>query len=172
VAYDVKSDNYYDKYRLEQLRAELSCGSMYGVEFGYRGAFGLRNDSVWLYNQQVGIRERTDVRVIDYHTLFLKKYFANGGEGSLAGGATVYGDAMFRAEYCIPLSNEWGLKNSLSYLVPRGGHSAESPTRESWDVSLQLVYQPRGGMLAGFCNPFRAFFDVADNGTMLRRVKQ
>jgi len=165
VAYDVMSDNYYDKYKLEQLRSELSYGSMVGVEFGYRGAFRLRNDSFWLHNR------RADVRVVDYHTLFLKKYFTNGGEGSLAGGATEYGDAMFRAEYSIPLSNEWGLKNSLSYIIPRGGHSPESPSRESWDVSLQLVYQPQGGMLAGFCNPFRTFFDVADNGTLVQRLK-
>jgi len=171
VAYDVMSDRYYDKYRLEQLRAELSCGSMYGMEFGYRGAFGLRNDSMWLYNQRAGVRERVDVQVVDYHTLFLKKYFANGGEGSLAGGATKYGDAMFRADYSIPLSNEWGLKNSLTYIIPRGGHSPESPIRESWDVSLQLVYQPHGGILAGFCNPFRSFFDVADNGTLVQRFR-
>lgn len=167
AAYDIMSDNYYEKYRLEQLRGELSYSTMYGVEFGYRGAFALRNDSVWLYSQN----RRVDVRVVDYHTVFLKKYFTNGGEGSLAGGATEYGDIMVRAEYSIPLSHEWGLKNSLLYVVPRGGHSAESPSRESWDVSLQLVYQPRGGMLAGFCNPFRTFFDVADNGTMLRRLK-
>ena len=165
AAYDVMSDYYYDKYKLEQVRAELSYGTMYGVEYGYRGSFGLRNDSVWLQNQ------RTQVRVVDYHTLFIKKYFANSGEGSLAGGATEFGDIMVRAEYNIPLSNEWGLKNSLSYLVPKHGHSPESPTRESWDVSLQLVYQPRGGMLAGFCNPFRTFFDVADNGTMQRRFR-
>ena len=171
VAYDVMSDDYYDKYRLEQLRAELSCGSMYGVEFGYRGTFGLRNDSLWLRNPLTDVRERADVQVVDYHTLFLKKYFANGGEGSLAGGATKYGDAMFRAEYSIPLSNEWGLKNSLSYIIPRCGNSPESPTRESWDISLQLVYQPQGGMLAGFCNPFRSFFDVADNGTLVQRFR-
>jgi hypothetical protein len=165
AVYDVMSDKYNDKYRLEQLRAELSYGSAYGVEFGYRGSFGLRNDTLQWRDRRVG------VKVVDYHTLFVKKYFANGGEGSLAGGATEYGDWMFRAEYHIPLSNEWGLKNSLSYLVPRGGHSPAAPTRESWDVSLQLVYQPRGGMLAGFCNPFRTFFDVADNGTIMRRFK-
>ncbi len=165
VAYDVMSDRYYDKYQLEQLRSELSYGTMYGVDFGYRGAFGLRDDSVQWRNRQFG------VQVINYHTLFIRKYFANGGEGSLAGGATDFGDIMVRAEYSIPLSNEWGLKNSFSYIVPQGGHSPESPTRESWDVSLQLVYQPRGGMLAGFCNPFRSFFDVADNGTMQRRFK-
>ena len=169
VAYDVMFDRYYDKYRLEQLRAELSYGSMYGVEFGYRGAFGLRNDSLWLHRQRAGVQ--AGVQVVDYHTLFLKKYFANGGEGSLAGGATEYGDAMVRAEYCIPLSNEWGLKNSLSYIIPRAGRSPASPSRESWDISLQLVYQPQGGMLAGFCNPFRSFFDVADNGTLIQRFR-
>jgi len=165
VAYDKMFDNYYGKYELEQLRAELSYGSMVGVELGYRGAFGLRNDTVGHHHQYAA------VQVVDYHTLFAKKYFANGGEGSLAGGATVLGDIMVRAEYGIPLSNEWGLKNSLTYLVPKGGHSPESPSRESWDISLQLVYQPHGGMLAGFCNPFRTFFDVADNGTLLRRFK-
>ena len=169
VAYDVMSDNYHDKYRLEQLRAELSYGSPFGVEFGYRGAFGLRNDSLRWHHQRNDVR--VGVQVVDYHTLFVKKYFANGGEGSLAGGATEYGDAMFRAEYGIPLSNEWGLKNSLSYMIPRGGRSPASPSRESWDVSLQLVYQPQGGMLAGFCNPFRSFFDVADNGTLVRRFQ-
>ena len=169
AVYDVMSDQYYDKYKLEQMRTEFSYGSMYGVEFGYRGAFGLRNDSVWLQNQQH--YQRANVKVVNYHTLFLRKYFANGGDGSLACGATEFGDIMVRAEYSIPLSNEWGLKNSLSYLVPRGGHSPESPSRESWDISLQLVYQPHGGMLAGFCNPFRTFFDVADNGTLLRRFK-
>jgi len=167
----VMSDTYYDKYKLEQLRAELSYGSVYGAEFGYRGAFGLRNDSIGLQGRRQNMNQRIDIQVVDYHTIFIKKYFANGGEGSLAGGATEYGDLMFRAEYNIPLSNEWGLKNSLSYLVPRGGHSPESPSRENWDVSLQLVYQPHGGMLAGFCNPFRSFFDVADNGTMIHRFK-
>jgi len=165
VVYDMMSDKYYNSYQLEQLRTELSCGGISGIEFGYRGAFGLRNDSLLVRNHPV------DIRVMDYHTLFLKKYFANGGEGSLAGGATEYGDWVIRAEYSIPLSNEWGLKNSLSYMIPQGGHSPASPTRESWDVSLQLVYQPRCGMLAGFCNPFRAFFDVADNGTLLYRPK-
>ena len=164
VAYDMMSDKYYAEYNLEQLRAELSYGGLYGVEFGYRGAYSLRGDSISIAGQT-----RFGVRTVDYHTLFLKKYFANGGEGSLAGGATEYGDFMVRAEYNIPLSNEWGLKNSLSYVVPKGGHNPSSPMRESWDVSLQLVYQPRGGVLAGFCNPFRALFDVADNGTMLQR---
>ena len=164
VAYDMMNDKQYGEYDLEQVRAELSYGGLYGYEFGYRGAFNMRNDSIWLTNTQ-----KLGVRTVDYHTLFVKKYFANGGEGSFAGGATEYGDFMIRAEYSIPLSNEWGLKNSFSYIVPKSGHAPSSPQRESWDVSLQLVYQPRGGMLAGFCNPFRALFDVADNGTMLQR---
>ena len=163
LAYDMMRDKYFVDYDLEQLRSELSYSGMYGYEFGYRGSHGLKNDSVQLFGQQF------DVRTVDYHTLFIKKYFANGGEGSLAGGATEYGDIMVRAEYSIPLSNEWGLKNSFSYVIPQSGHNASSPQRESWDVSLQLVYQPRGGMLAGFCNPFRALFDVADNGTMIQR---
>ena len=165
MAYDMMSEKYLDEYDLEQVRAELSYGGM-GCDFGYRGAFGLRDDTFQ-------DRNFNDVKVfaVDYHTLFVKKYFANGGEGSLAGGATKYGDILMRAEYSIPLSNEWGLKNSFSYLVPKGGHSPSAPQKESWDVSLQLVYQPRGGVLAGFCNPFRAFFDVADNGTLLQRKK-
>lgn len=166
LAYDLMNDKYFGDYDLEQVRAELSYGTMHGVEFGYRGAFGVRNDSFW-----VGNRYKVRVHVVDYHALFVKKYFANGGEGSLAGGATEYGDLMVRAEYAIPLSNEWGLKNSFSYVIPKGGHSPASPRKESWDVSLQLVFQPRGGMLAGFCNPFRSFFDVADNGTLIQRAK-
>ena len=166
MAYDMMNEKYINEYDLEQVRAELSYGGMYGCEFGYRGAFGLRDDTFRDRNLN-----EVNVYAVDYHTLFVKKYFANGGEGSLAGGATKYGDILMRAEYSIPLSNEWGLKNSFSYVVPKGGHSPSVPQKESWDVSLQLVYQPRGGVLAGFCNPFRAFFDVADNGTVLQRTK-
>ena len=165
MAYDMMSEKYLNEYDLEQVRAELSYGGM-GCDFGYRGAFGLSDDTFWDRNLN-----EAKVFAIDYHTLFVKKYFANGGEGSLAGGATKYGDILMRAEYSIPLSNEWGLKNSFSYVVPKGGHSPSVPQKESWDVSLQLVYQPRGGVLAGFCNPFRTFFDVADNGTLLQRKK-
>ena len=167
MAYDMMNEKYLNEYDLEQVRAELSYGGMIGCEFGYRGAFGLRDDTF-----RDGNFNKVNVFAVDYHTLFVKKYFANGGEGSLAGGTTKYGDILIRAEYSIPLSNKWGLKNSFSYVVPKGGHSPPSvPQKESWDVSLQLVYQPRGGVLAGFCNPFRAFFDVADNGTLLQRKK-
>jgi len=166
VAYDTVKDKYYSNYRLEQLRSELAFGSMSGIEYGYRGAKKLRDDSIRLRNGAV-----FDIRTASYHTLFVKKYFGNGGEGSLAGGVTESGDAILRAEYNIPLSNTWGLKNSLMYVFPQDGRSFASQRKESWDVSLQLIYQPHGGVLAGFCNPFRAFFDVGDNGTVLQERK-
>ncbi|MDR1384653.1 MAG: hypothetical protein LBJ67_12545 [Planctomycetaceae bacterium] len=166
VAYDIVKDKYHQNYQLEQLRSELAFGTMYGTEYGYRGAKQLRGDSVWRQPHA-----RVDIQSASYHTLFIKKYFANGGEGVLAGGATESGDPMIRAEYNIPLSNEWELKNSLMYVIPKNGHSPVSPRKESWGVSLQLIYQPHGGVLAGFCNPFRSFFDVGDNSALLQQTR-
>ncbi|MDR1493188.1 MAG: hypothetical protein LBT05_10760 [Planctomycetaceae bacterium] len=166
VAYDVVKDKYFRNYRLEQLRSEIAFGTMYGAEYGYRGTKQLRGGSIRLQQNT-----KIDIRAASYHTLFIKKYFANGGEGLLAGGATESGDPIIRAEYNIPLSNEWELKNSLMYLIPKNGHSLASPQKESWDVSLQLIYKPHGGVLAGFCNPFRAFFDVGDNSTLLQQTR-
>ncbi|MCL2349366.1 MAG: hypothetical protein FWC50_14035 [Planctomycetaceae bacterium] len=164
VAYDRMSDRYYGRYNLEQLRYELSLNTMFGCDFGYRGAHGLRGDTVSMsrYNRDM------NVYAVNYHTLFLRKYFANGGEGSLSGGASETGDALVRADFSIPLSDTWGLKNSLTYLIPRGGRQPGAFKKEAWDVSMELTWQPRGGILAGFCNPFRTFFDVAGNGTLLQ----
>jgi len=183
VAYDFMRDNYDQKIKLEQLRAELSYISPWGYEIGVRSSFGMKNDTITrtLYRldyDQFENRWHADwfrvtqkVSPNDYYALFIKKYYANGGEGAISAGATNYGDGIFRADFTIPLTDCVSLQNSVTYIIPSEGRSFSGARKESWNLMLQLTFQPRGGLLAGFCDPFRPMFDVADNGTFLPSIR-
>ncbi|MDR1957825.1 MAG: hypothetical protein LBQ54_02075 [Planctomycetaceae bacterium] len=183
AAYDFMEDRYDQTVKLQQLRSEFSYVSSYGFEFGFRGAFGMKNDAVTRNISHLRYDSQGDQWFADWYTvtqgirpnsycsLFLKKYYPNGAEGAFSAGATNYGDAVFRLDYTIPLNDCVSLQNSFTYVLPEQGRGRGGFLKESWNAMLQLTYQPRGGLLAGFCDPARPMFDVADNGTFLQSIR-
>ena len=39
--------------------------------------------------------------------------------------------------------------------------------RNAWEAAITLTFHPHGGAFSKNCNPLRAMFDIAGNGSMI-----
>ena len=61
----------------------------------------------------------------------------------------------------------------MSYLIPKQGRGDVAETRESWGLTIQLVWYPGQNAKCQQKNPFRALLPVADNSLfMVDRLAQ
>jgi hypothetical protein len=156
VAFDVLRDNYADNYNLKQLRTETSLVRAGCREIGYYGAYGLGTDRT--------IDGRLDPT--DMFVLFYRKYLENGGEGRFWGGFSGSGDGLFGADAWVPMGHSWALDARFNYLVPGDSQDA-AQTKESWGLSIQLVWFLGQSAQCARCQPFRPLFNVADNSLFM-----
>jgi hypothetical protein len=169
VVYDYTRDNYYETYDLQQIRSEI--GWVFGGcnEIGFYGAFGV--SSV----EQETVENR-ELKPVDMFTLYLRHTFENAGEGRIFGGATSYGDGLLGADLWVPLGHGFALENRFTYLIPNSKATDERPIptseRESWGLTIQLVWYPGQNARCQQRNAYRSLFGVADNALfMVDRVR-
>jgi hypothetical protein len=175
VVYDWMSDNKYqnrqaqsgkllDSFNLGQVRTELSYKCCSGFTWGFRGAFGtIRSD---IFSQDAFLTRATT----QGHGFFEKSLWC----GSLAGfsaGGSAKGNAILSAYYDQPLSDKFSLKTGFTYMLPKNGKDEASAfvdnERSAWEAAITLTFHPHGGAFSRNCNPLRAMFDVAGNGSMI-----
>jgi hypothetical protein len=169
VAVDWLHDDYIVDYDVSQVRAELSRVGCFGNEFGFMGAFHIREDQ-----QQFGtighLQGLLTLQTVDQYCLFVRTHFDNCGEGRLWGGATGDGDGIFGGDYRIPLSDSFLLQGNFNYLIT-GNSEQEGQRDEAWGISLELVFQPFCRARRSMTDRNRPLFNVADNGRMFVQPK-
>lgn len=165
---------------LVQLRGELSwlwCGrNELGSWFtaGVNDAQGLRVRQHVVSQQGNVISYETlpaTLAVHDLYAFFFRRQFACGGQGRLYGGFTGEGQGLFGGDAQLPLHPRWSLRSSFLYVAPRGEDTPGDPrfARESWNLSLSLVWTPFAPIGCG-PNYARPLFAPADNGTFVTRL--
>jgi len=163
VAFDYLHDEYYQQADLKQIRSETGFVINDSYEIGYYGAYGVGTDRVL-----DGKLDPTDM-----FALYVRRYFDNGGEGRIWGGATGNGDGLLGADLWVPLGKGFAIENRINYMIPKEGTGSTAQPRESWGLTIQLVWYPGQNASCMKQNPFRALFNVADNSLfMVDRLAQ
>ncbi len=162
VAYDYFHDSYYVQYDLQQVRSEI--GWVFPCcEIGYYGAYGVSTA------RPVGLDGKLEAT--DMFTLYVRHEFENGAEGRMWGGATGNGDGILGAEFWVPLARGLALENRVNFLIanttPTSNRTNPGQDRESWGLSIQLVWYPGQSALCQQRNPYRPLFSTADNSLFM-----
>ena len=164
VVYDHLRDNYLNDLDLRQVRAEVSYCGAYQHEIGFLSATSLTKD------QELLIRRRVfTVEPLDQYAFFYRHRFCGGGNCRLWGGFTGESDGILGADYRIPLSNHWAVESDFNYIIPH----EQSPlgSRESWNLSMSLVFYPGGRAQCGDRSLYHPLFEVANNGSLISDFK-
>lgn len=167
VVYDSLIENYYRKYELSQLRAELSYNFTNFCEIGVRGAFALNDD--WCDFLDVGndLKVEAKATASSYYTMFLRKRFIEGAEATLFGGVTEWSEGLVGASAEAPLSDAFALRASTTYVFPTERGLNDKSKEESWNISVGLAWY-LGGSARNGIDSQRPLFEVADNGSFLQ----
>ncbi len=162
AVYDYMHDNYYVKYSVGQIRAELSYLTLPGHEFGFWGAYSIHDGHAQLNGATVGFQ------TINMYNGFYRYTFRNGAQGRMWGGGTDSKQGILGADFRLPLSNRWDLWGWYNYLIPNS-QGFVGATQQGWNLTLNLVWYP-GRRACGIHNtPFRALFAPADNNWLITR---
>jgi hypothetical protein len=161
AVYDWLHDNYYLKFNVGQIRAEISYLTAYGHEFGFWGAFHAKT-----WNTTVaGVP--TQFQTIDMYNGFYRYNLRNGSQGRVWGGGTGTNGGILGADFRIPITNRWDLTGAVNYLIPSQGAGPLGASHEAWGLGMNLVWFP-GRRCQGIHNtPYRALFTPADNTTLI-----
>ena len=161
---DYLHDDFYVSMNLLQVRAEVSY--LYRRhEIGVWAAVHTNHDTQTapaFFNQSTVSWQSND-----QYNLFYRYSFAGGGVGRRWIGLTEQADIIFGSDATVPLSQTWGIQAAYNYLLPRGDSSIPSSIRESWNLSMALVWYPEFKPPNGQFAPYRPLFSVADNGTLM-----
>ncbi|MFM9026180.1 MAG: DUF6666 family protein [Planctomycetaceae bacterium] len=174
AVYDYLHDNWLDDIDVAQLRYEVSYVWGYH-EIGYWGTsnIGDQNSIFGPITKKPGVAS-----TLDLYTAFYRLQFGDANEWKVWGGATSYGDGIIGSIVRAPLSRNWGLEGYFTYLIPsdsqtfavdgQGTTNTFSPA--AWNVGVNMIFYPGGRSRRSLASPYRPLFDVADNGTMIRRI--
>ena len=107
----------------------------------------------------------------DQYNLFYRYQFCNGATARTWAGLSSHGDVIFGGDGTVPLSPRWAVSTSYNYLLPRNDPTIPNNTKESWNLTISLVWYPGYRATCDWFNPYRPLIPVADNGWMMERVK-
>ncbi|MDR1923621.1 MAG: hypothetical protein LBQ66_04530 [Planctomycetaceae bacterium] len=177
VVFDHFQDNLFGKISLTQFRAELSVRTFTNLEYGFIGGFGLEGDGSEIIDRRENYLRGTvnsgytyEVDLQQYYMLFVRKHFPVGGQAEFRIGATEYGNVFMGANGDFPISDRIAINGGFSTIFPGGNNKAWQ--KESWELSLGLVIYFRGGAMSKSCNENRPMFDVAQNGSLVSRIRR
>ena len=169
AVFDYLHDNYYVKYNVGQVRAELSYLTPCGHEFGFFGAFAVRSGHGNVNNPAGAFAFTQGFQTISYYNMFYRYNLPNGTWGRLWGGASGTSGGMVGADFRMPLANNWDLNGMFNYLIPGAGSGVNGQSQEGWGMGMNLVWYP-GRPFNGVHNGYyRSLFNVANNGLMFVR---
>lgn len=178
AVFDWYEDNFYGKVQVKQVRCEISVRTFSNIEYGFLGGFGIDTDS----NAYINVRENLyhgnpvnlsySVYSDNYYLLFGRKHLANGGLVEGRAGATDRGDFILSGMAEFPINDHLSLNGGFRTMIPSESRHNGGWRKESWDVSVGMVFYFRGGACTKPCNPCRPMFDVAGNGSFMTKIKQ
>lgn len=169
VVFDYLHDNFYGSADLQQLRSEMSWKTPCGHEFGFSGAF-MTGDDRYDYGTRTQPQPR-DVEPRDLYTFFYRRSWSCGGEWRIFGGFSGHGQGLFGVDLLLPAGEAFAVETGFAYLTPKTGTSLEALTEESWAVTVTLVWYPVRGNSCALADPFRPLLPVADNRSLIQRIR-
>ena len=170
---------------VKQMRGEISYVWGYH-EVGFWGAFNTGKG----LNIGGPFGNATNNTVHTYNA-FYRVQFGDANEWKVWGGASHEGQGYIGSLLRAPMTRSLALEGNFAYLMPGQRRSASSSevfnnvtpataydvditnqtstsfTPMAWNLSINLVYYPRGRSRRSLASPYRPLFDVADNGTMI-----
>ena len=174
AVYDYLHDNWFDETDVSQLRFELSYVWGYH-ELGFWGAtnIGDQNGIFSPITKTPGVAS-----TLDLYTAFYRLQFGDANEWKVWGGASGYGDGVVGSIVRAPMARHWSLEGFSTYVIPGNSQSVnldgqgtiQTYTTAAWNVGVNVVFYPGGRSRRSLASPYRPLFDVADNGTMIRRL--
>ncbi len=167
VAFDLLRDQYYEEANLRQIRSETGYRFADGCqEIGYFGAYGTGGDELILLD-----RTQLGLQPTDMFAFFYRRHFSNGGDGRVWGGFTGDGDGLIGADLWLPIGKNWSLENRINYLIPKEGRGPVGMARETWGLSINLVWTMGQSARSASKSPYRPFHGVADNSTFMSQAR-
>ena len=160
---DYLNDRYYVQSNQFQIRSEISYVWRGGREFGFTGIIRTQSDGVVLN----GVDQI--VQSIDQYRLFYRRTFQRGGQARIWGGGSDRNHGLFGADFRLPISNRFDIAGAWNYLIPSQAGNLGG-LNEGWGMGLNLVFYPGRSRCGHHNGPYRALFDVADNGTMFSEL--
>lgn len=176
VVFDWFQDEYYGKTEVEQVRCELSVRTFSNLEYGFLGGFGTNKArNTLLRNRENAYHGTIDVdyrlRAENYFLGFFRKHWCNGQFGEIRLGATEKGDVILSGLAEFPVNDCLSFHGGFTTMFPSESRNRGAWRRETWDVSVGLVFYFRGGACDKTGNPCRPMFDVAGNGSFINRFR-
>jgi hypothetical protein len=168
AAVDYLHDNFYVNMNLLQVRGELSVLCQ-GHEIGFWTAVHAKSDT---QNAPSFLRQSTVTwQSTDQYNLFYRRRFCNGSTGRMWAGLTDHADGLLGCDATVPFSERWALQAAYNYLWPFHDNNIPNSIKESWGMSISLVWYP-GYKTPNACfNPYRPLFMVADNNSFFLSQK-
>lgn len=168
AVFDYLHDEFYVSMDLMQIRGELSYVYRHH-ELGFWFATHTNGDTqtapAFLDEQSVTWQAN------DQYNLFYRYQFCNGATARTWAGLSSHGDGIFGGDGTVPLSPKWAVSTSYNYLLPRSDPSIPDNTKESWNLTISLVWYPGYKATCDWFNPYRPLIPVADNGWFMETVK-
>ncbi len=156
---------------LLQLRGELSYMLTACHEAGFRFTSSQRTAETTARINGLAAPITVKLSALDTYRFFYRVRLGENGRGSaeLHGGFSEDRDGILGLGLSTPLQGSVGLGASMVYLFP---HSGANPTyaSESWNLGVSMIWTP-GRAFGTARDYYRPLFDVADNGSMLHKLR-
>jgi hypothetical protein len=168
AVFDYLNDDFYVNMNLMQIRGEI--GYVYkGHELGFWFAAHTNSDSKTApdFLEQQSVTWQAN----DQYNGYYRYQFCNGTVARSWIGLSSHGDGIFGGEATVPFAKKWALQTSYNYLLPRNDPSVPNNVKESWNLSIAMVWYPGFKAPCDWLNSYRPLIPVADNGWFLEAVK-
>lgn len=175
VVWDYLHDSYFENINVAQVRSELSYVWGYH-EFGFWGAQNVAEEGIGFIPTAEGSSE-------NLYTAFYRLQFGDANEWRVWGGSTATQAGIVGSSIRAPLSKSLAIEGTFTHLFPGrheqytlnppgGGAPIQINAQpKSWNVSINIVYYPARRARRSLASPYRPLFDVADNGSLIRSIK-
>lgn len=160
---DYLRDDFYIQMDLTQVRAQASYQYCYH-EVGFWGAFqGNTSTHRGSFFPDEPLQTFSFQATSQYNA-FYRYQFCNGTYCRTWAGLSDHGDGIFGSDATVYISPKVGLLATYNYLLPRDGGDVPLNVKESWNLTIALVWYPGYKKCDSWTNPYRPLFYVADNG--------
>jgi len=170
VVFDYLHDDWYATYDVTQIRGELSWVYPCTHELGFWFTTSTRKDTALsTFSGNLGtateVFEGTDLYAFFYR--FRATDYA-GATARVYAGWTGDSDGLIGADVRLPISCDWAVEGTFTYLVPEeaAGTVGRGHAQESWNVAVGIVWYP-GTQTSYGNNYFRPLMRAADNGSFM-----
>lgn len=169
AVFDYLHDDFYVNMNLMQMRAELSY--LHGQhELGFWGAFHLNQDTSTV-DSIAGLTQTTWLANNQYN-LFYRYNYGHGLNYRMWIGLNDYADVLFGGDCTAQFADRWSLQTSTNYLLPTSSNSGvPNNVTESFNLSINVIWNPFARKHDPCPNRYRPLFGVADNGTLMINTK-